>query len=150
MPRSLFQTGGNVEAIRAFNRFYTQKMGFTSQVLSDGYCLTEVRILSEIFRNKSTTAVAISQDAAIDAGYLSRMIKRLERKGLIKRKPMKSDARVRELTLTEDGVRVYTSIAKKIENTIGQMLAVLTAEEQRRLLDAMDEIQRLLKTPNAM
>ena len=75
------------------------------------------------------------------------MIKRLERKGLIERKKLKSDARVRELTLTEEGARVYTTIAKKIEDTIAQMLAVLTAEEQRRLLDAMDEIQRLLKTP---
>lgn len=145
MPRSLFQTGGNVEAIRAFNRFYTQRMGFTSQLLSDGFCLTEVRILSEIYRNKSTTAVNICKEAGIDAGYLSRMINRLERKGLIKRKPSKLDARVRELSLSAEGERVYTTIAKKIESTIAEMLAALTADEQRRLLDAMDEIQRLLK-----
>ena len=147
MPRALLQKDGKVEEIRAFNRFYAERMGFMSEVLSDEFCLTELRVLAEIYLQKSTSATNISHETGIDTGYLSRILKRLERKGLVKRKALVRDGRVRELTLSAEGLRIYTSIAQKMAETIDQLLTRLTEDEQRRLLGAMDEIQRLLKKP---
>src|SRR5256885_7861990 len=93
-----------VDAVRAFNRFYTRVIG----VLDDGllrtdYSLTEARVLYELAQTGSLEVGTLRDLVAIDAGYLSRILARFEEKGLVRRGPSAQDARRRVVRLTARG-----------------------------------------------
>src|SRR3954468_9808022 len=69
-----------IAAIRAFNRFYTSRIG----VLRDGllateHALPEARVLFELGQAPDGTDVAdLRRTLELDAGYLSRLLARME------------------------------------------------------------------------
>src|SRR3954464_2101730 len=83
-----------VAAVRSFNRFYTQHLG----VLRDGwldspFSLTEARVLYEIKQRYRATATDIGRDLGLDPGYLSRILRRFHKSGLIRKDVSVDDAR---------------------------------------------------------
>ncbi|HJX86808.1 MAG TPA: helix-turn-helix domain-containing protein, partial [Gemmatimonadales bacterium] len=73
-----------VAAVRRFNRFYTRQMGLLDDgLLHSPYSLTEVRVLYEIAHRTAPTASAIGQGLGLDPGYLSRLLQRLRKAGLV-------------------------------------------------------------------
>lgn len=65
--------------MRDFNRYYTNVLGLLDQhILGSSYSLSEARVLHEIGRTQPCTAAALAGTLHIDAGYLSRMLKRFE------------------------------------------------------------------------
>src|SRR5580693_3737615 len=92
----------HVEFVRSFNRFYTRQLGLLEQgMLGSELNLTELRVLYELCHRSSATASGIAADLGLDAGYLSRLLQRFERRRYIKRARSASDGRERMLALTE-------------------------------------------------
>ncbi|HEU5154854.1 MAG TPA: MarR family transcriptional regulator, partial [Gemmatimonadales bacterium] len=90
-----------IEAIRRFNRFYTRRIGVLNQGLLDSpFSLAEVRLMYELASRESSTPTELGRALEIDAGYLSRLLRGLERRGLIVRLPSPGDRRQRRLRLT--------------------------------------------------
>src|SRR2546423_6791600 len=103
--------GARVAAVRAFNRFYTARIG----VLGDGhlrtpYSLTEARVLFELGRHEAVDAADLRARMGLDAGYLSRLATRLEERRLVERARSPRDARRQRLTLTEQGRAAYAEL----------------------------------------
>jgi len=82
-----------VAMVRRFNRFYTRQIGVLRRTFLDSsYSLAEARVLYEIASGGAPTASAIGRALDLDAGYLSRVLRAFEKRGLIERKISARDA----------------------------------------------------------
>jgi DNA-binding MarR family transcriptional regulator len=98
-----------VAAVRGFNRFYTKQIGVLQEgLLSSPYSLTEVRVLYELARRKGVAAAEIGKELGLDKGYLSRLLLKLKKGGLVDAKPSKADARQSLLSLTKKGHSAFS------------------------------------------
>ena len=83
-----------VAAVRRFNRFYTRQIGVLRKTYLDSpYSLGEMRVLYELAHGDQLTASDIGRALDLDAGYLSRLLRNFEKRGLISRTPSAQDAR---------------------------------------------------------
>src|SRR5882757_9524135 len=93
--------GGQIAAARAFNRFYTRKLGFLDQqLLKSPFSLSEARVLYELAHRDDLAAKETGIELGLDPGYLSRLMQNFDETGLISRKPLPSDRRQYRLSLT--------------------------------------------------
>src|SRR5215212_6024998 len=134
-----------VGAVRRFNRFWTRQIG----VLREGYLesefsLAEVRVLYELANREETTAGELGEELGLDAGYLSRILRGFENRGLIHKRPSEADGRRRLLRLTERGRKVFAPLDARSRSEIGAMLGGMSIAGQERLVKAMRAIERLL------
>src|SRR5215470_7883186 len=125
-------------AMRRFNRFYTRQIG----LLEDGYLqssfsLPEVRVLYELAHRDGPTAVELSRDLGLDAGYLSRILRAFEKRRFISRTRSAADGRQSHLTLTARGRAAFGPLEQRSHEEIRAILTRLPASEQARLIEAM-------------
>src|SRR5258708_5085373 len=93
-----------ITAVRAFNRFYTRKLGVLDQHLAKtSFSLSEARVLYELAHREDLSAKEIGSELGLDAGYLSRILQNFDDGGLITRKPLPADRRQYRLALTAKG-----------------------------------------------
>ena len=77
---------GRIAALRHFNRLYTRRIGvLAAGHLDSDFSLAETRVLYEVAHRDDLTAASMSKELGLDAGYLSRMLRSLEKRRLIKR-----------------------------------------------------------------
>jgi len=134
-----------VDRIRRFNRFYTRQIGLLNEGLLDSeYSLTEVRVLYELAYRGPLTAAALGQDLGLDAGYLSRILRRFESRGLIDRSRSAEDRRQVLVSLTDAGRTTFRPLDRASAAQVAAMLSGLSASERESLLQAMSTIERLL------
>jgi DNA-binding MarR family transcriptional regulator/GNAT superfamily N-acetyltransferase len=134
-----------VAAVRRFNRFYTRQIG----VLDEGYLhspfsLAEARVLYELAHHQQTTATEIGSQLGLDAGYLSRILRGFEQRGLIDKQPSATDGRQSILRITEAGQAAFATLNTRSHDEIAALLGQLSASDQARLVEAMDLIEGLL------
>jgi DNA-binding MarR family transcriptional regulator/GNAT superfamily N-acetyltransferase len=135
-----------VAAIRRFNRFYTRRIGVLQEgLLHSPFSLAEVRVLYELAHREAPTAGELARDLALDSGYLSRMLKRLERQGLVGRRRSTTDARTRPLKLTARGRTALAPLERRSQQQVAAMLAPLSGSERARLAGAMAAIEQVLE-----
>ncbi|MBL8671969.1 MAG: GNAT family N-acetyltransferase, partial [Alphaproteobacteria bacterium] len=134
-----------IEAVRRFSRFYTRRIGVLHEgLLGSPFSLTEGRIIWELANREQATARALGADLGLDAGYLSRILRGLEGRGVIKRRPSATDARSAVITLTPAGEAAFAALNAQSRAEIGEMLASLDAADQGRIVEAMRVIESLL------
>jgi DNA-binding MarR family transcriptional regulator/GNAT superfamily N-acetyltransferase len=134
-----------VAGIRKFNRFYTQQIGVLNRdFLETPFSLAEGRVLYELYYRERTTATAIGQELGLDAGYLSRILRGFERKGLLEKEPSTTDARQTYLHLSKVGRRSFEEIEARQRVAVVEMLTRLPDSDRPQLIGAMHKIERLL------
>jgi DNA-binding MarR family transcriptional regulator/N-acetylglutamate synthase-like GNAT family acetyltransferase len=137
-----------VARVRRFNRFYTRQIGALNRGFLDSeFSLTDVRVLYELRHHDELTASMLGQDLALDAAYLSRILREFERRGLLVKSPSKSDRRRTHLRLSAKGRRVFDAIETRQHVVVADMLHGLPNDDQRQVVESMLEIERLLDGP---
>jgi DNA-binding MarR family transcriptional regulator/GNAT superfamily N-acetyltransferase len=137
-----------IAAIRRFNRFYTVKLGVLSEhFLNTPFSLTEARVLQALSHRDGATATWLGRELDLDAGYLSRVLRDFERKGLIIRYQSSQDGRQTLISLTEAGRDAFEPLDRASRTSVGQMLSPLSEADQGRLVGAMRQIAGLLGEP---
>jgi DNA-binding MarR family transcriptional regulator/GNAT superfamily N-acetyltransferase len=136
---------GQIAAVRAFNRFYTRKLGvLDQQLLKSPFSLSEARVLYELAHHDDLAAKEIGTELGLDPGYLSRIIQHFDEDGLITRKPLPSDRRQYRLSLTAKGRQAFAKLDRSSHDDVADMLATLPGGDGQRLVGAMAAIERLL------
>jgi DNA-binding MarR family transcriptional regulator/GNAT superfamily N-acetyltransferase len=139
LPETLEERIG---AVRHFNRFFTRQIGVLREgLLHSPYSLTEARILFELAQCHDLTASDLCRELGLDAGYLSRILTRLEQQGLIEKVRSETDGRQRYLRLTPEGEKAFAFLDKRSRDEVAELLNNLSEGDQQRLLKAMDTIK---------
>lgn len=137
-----------VARVRAFNRFYTSHLGVLQEgFLRTPYSLAESRVLFELAQRDATPLTELRRDLDIDAGYMTRILSRLEADGLVARHRATSDGRRQVVRLSRRGRRVFETLDRRSAADVGAVLSELSEQERRRLLTAMTTIRTLLGDP---
>jgi DNA-binding MarR family transcriptional regulator/predicted N-acetyltransferase YhbS len=135
----------DVAAIRAFNRFYTARVGaLRDGLLATAHPLPEARVLYELGQREQTDAGALRRTLELDAGYLSRLLGRLEEQGLVARERSPADARRQVVALTKQGQAAYATLDERSAAEIATILDGLPARDRARLRAAMDTVREVL------
>lgn len=135
----------HIASVRAFNRFYTRQIGLLSHSLLDtAFTLTESRVLYELAHRDGLTAKVLGHELGIDAGYLSRILKKFHSQGLLTRKASPSDARQSVLTMTDAGRDAFLLLKQAACDDASKVLSELQPDERGRLVSSMDTISELL------
>ncbi|HEX6137728.1 MAG TPA: helix-turn-helix domain-containing GNAT family N-acetyltransferase [Casimicrobiaceae bacterium] len=134
-----------IAAVRHFNRFYTRAIGVPDEgLLASPFSLAEVRVLYEIVHRPGLTARDLARELSLDSGYVSRILQRFGKRGLVHRGTSAADARQRPLTLTVAGRRAFAPLDRRSQQAVAAVLAPLRENDRARLVGAMHVIERLL------
>jgi DNA-binding MarR family transcriptional regulator/GNAT superfamily N-acetyltransferase len=133
-----------VPQVRSFNRTVTHQIGALAQrFLGRKRPLGASRVLFEI----GGQGIEIRQLRArldLDSGYASRLLRGLEREGLVRTGPASRDSRVRVARLTAAGLRELAVLDRLSDRAARELLERLPASQRTALTAAMGSVERLL------
>lgn len=132
-----------VTEIRGFNRFYTNILGLLDQhIIDSGYSLTEARILFEIGKTDTCTANQLCSALDIERSYMSKIINKFEKKGLISRNICDTDNRNIEIHMTEKGTSVFHELNNRANKQIENLISKLNAEDCEKLVNSIRAVKK--------
>ncbi len=134
-----------IHAVRRFNRFYTNILGLLNHhLLSSDYSLPEARVLFELYNSRDITSRKLTEELKIDPGYLSRILKRLEKQGLLCRAKSAEDGRAYPINLTDKGMETFRELDGLSDKQIGGLMANLDKDRRERLMSGMRNVEGAL------
>lgn len=135
-----------VNTLRDFNRFYTTVLGVVNNhILESDYSLTEARIIYEVNEQEGITARAIKEKLQIDEGYMSRMVAKLVKQGILKKNQSKEDKRIFGLALTAKGRQIAADINRQSDEQVKSLVKHLDPREREQLTGLIMQVKQLLE-----
>ncbi len=136
----------HIDTVRRFNRFYTKQIGVLHEhLLESPFSLAEARVIYELAHHDHTTAKGLGNELGLDAGYLSRMLRGFQKRGLIDAKRSETDGRQTLLRLSARGQTAFAKLNRDSGADVGAMLRQLPEDAQRRLVTAMQTMEGILR-----
>ncbi len=146
-PNRLVTSALSSEAanFRRFNRMYTRLIGTLNEgLLNSEYSLAEARVLYELATRTSPKAGEIAEDLGMDPAYLSRMLAKFERDGILRRKTSQADGRYADLKLTAPGKAAFKKLNKLSQEQACTTLQALPPTARIELIECMRSIEGIL------
>jgi DNA-binding MarR family transcriptional regulator/predicted N-acetyltransferase YhbS len=135
----------SISAVRQFNRVFTRQIGVLREgLLHSPYSLTEARIIFELAHRSDLTASDLGNELGLDAGYLSRILNKLEQQDLIEKARSDKDGRQRLINLTTEGRNAFSLLDSRSNDEVSEMLGELSDNDRIRLVEAMRTIEGIL------
>lgn len=133
-----------VASIRAFNRFYTERIGaLDDRFLGQDRPLGEARLLFEI-GHAGASVSDLRDRLGLDSGYVSRLLRQLEGDGLVSTEPDPLDGRRRIARLTATGSVEWDTLDRLSDHQVETMLAPLGERRGAELAEALGRAGRLI------
>ncbi|MDP7315974.1 MAG: bifunctional helix-turn-helix transcriptional regulator/GNAT family N-acetyltransferase [Pseudomonadales bacterium] len=135
----------HIAAVRNFSRFYTRQIRLMCMDLRHSkYSLTEARIVFELAHRTNLTASDLCRELDLDAGYLSRILNKLEQQNLIEKSRSDEDGRQRLIKLTHEGQKAFELLDQRSNDEVSEILSKLSSGDRVNLVDAMATIEGIL------
>jgi DNA-binding MarR family transcriptional regulator/ribosomal protein S18 acetylase RimI-like enzyme len=129
-------------ALRRFARFFGQRLGaLEAAPAGSSYSATEVRVLHELAQYEHRTVTALSRSLGLDAGYLSRVLRRLETTGIVARSADSADSRQQPMSLTDAGRAEVATVESITTARYAALVRMLPSHVHAPILDAMERIE---------
>ena len=136
-----------VARVRAFNRFYTRVIGVLhAKLVGSPFSLAEARLLFELAQ-RDHEGSELRRILELDAGYLSRILSRLESAGLVQRQQSPADGRRQVLGLTGAGRAAFDDLDQRQASSVNELLASLSPAQLDSLTSAMATIESIIGEP---
>jgi DNA-binding MarR family transcriptional regulator/N-acetylglutamate synthase-like GNAT family acetyltransferase len=133
-----------IAELRRFNRWWTHRIGaLDAKHLGTDFSLVESRVLYELAHRDRPTASDLASALDLDAGYLSRILQRFRKDGLLERAASDTDSRRQHLDLTERGRDAFAPLDLRARDAMASLLAPLGADGRERLRGALRELEHL-------
>jgi DNA-binding MarR family transcriptional regulator/GNAT superfamily N-acetyltransferase len=129
-------------AFRRFNRAYTRFLGtLDDHYLRTEYSLAEGRVLYELATRPRPQAKEIAEVLGLDPGYLSRILRKFERAGLVARATARDDKRAADLRLTARGRAAIRTLNVRADKQARAVLGNLSANQRTKFASALSTIE---------
>ena len=125
----------SARAHRLFARAYAERAGLS---------VPEWQVLSVLARSGDLCATDVARQAAMDKVKVSRAVRSLIERRLLRRAEDRRDRRVRRLAITPLGRRVQAGVTPLAHALESEMLGPLSAEDRDRLRAALSRLDRHL------
>lgn len=133
-----------IEQVRSFNRTMTERIGvLNDHFLGRNHPLGEARLLWEI-GEEGASVRELRRRLSLDSAYVSRLLRSLEKQGLIVVRASEDDGRVRLVQLTEAGLRERAELDLRSDAFALSLLEPLSESQRVKLAAAMAQVERLL------
>lgn len=138
-----------IAALRRFNRAWSQRLGvLDDSFLGSGRPLGPSRVLFEIGPG-GVGVRELRERLGLDAGYLSRLLRGLEREGLVATVSDATDARRRLATLTAEGLAAWRELEERSDEIAERIVAPLSPARRTQLADALRLADGLVRSATA-
>ena len=135
----------SIAQIRRFNRTVAEGIGaLDERFLGRGRPLAESRLLWEIGPDGADVR-ELRARLDLDSGYLSRLLRSLERQRLVRVRVGEGDRRMRRAELTATGRKERAELDKRSDAVALRVLEPLSDRQRATLLGAAAEVERLLQ-----
>lgn len=142
MPPARPAPAPSTAAFRSFNRAYTRFLGtLNDHYLNTEYSLAEGRVLYELATQPRGQAKAIAEVLGLDPGYLSRILRKFERAGLVARTIARDDRRATDLRLTARGRAAIRTLNLCADKQARSVLGNLSTDQRAKLANALSTIE---------
>ena len=136
---SMSVADAEVDALRAFNRYYTRRIGVLEDgLLGTAHPLPRARVLYELGKRRGGADTSeLRRELGLDAGYLSRLVSGLEQDGLVARDRDPGDGRRQRVRLTATGEAAFADLDARSAGANRELLNGVPAPARRRLAAAL-------------
>lgn len=135
----------DIQAIKKFNRFYVKEMGiFNLYADKSSYSATEAMFLFEIYNTPKCTVSYLAKEFVFDKGYVSRIIKNFEKKGIVRKIASEEDGRIYFIEITDKGGDDLNFLQVRANEKVEETIEGLEKEDVEELIRAMERIEELL------
>ncbi|CAJ1190698.1 hypothetical protein CPR19092_LGOLGGFK_01347 [Companilactobacillus paralimentarius] len=136
----------DIEKIRDFNRFYANYFNRFEKELYQGFpSMNEARVMAFLHFHQSSTATDIQNELGFDKGQLSKMLTKLEKKGILKRTLNPEDRRHYLLDLTSTGEELHKELADKARDYLKNIFKDYTPSVLEIIANDVSEAQMLFQ-----
>ncbi|GEO46161.1 bifunctional helix-turn-helix transcriptional regulator/GNAT family N-acetyltransferase [Companilactobacillus kimchii] len=136
----------DIERIRDFNRFYANYFNRFEKELYQGFpSMNEARVIAFLYFHHSSTATDIQNELCFDKGQLSKMLTKLEKKGILKRTLNPEDRRHYLLDLTDSGEDLHKELADKASSYLKNVFKDYTPSILKIFANDVSETQTLFQ-----
>jgi DNA-binding MarR family transcriptional regulator/GNAT superfamily N-acetyltransferase len=124
---------------------YTRYIGTLNEgFLNSEFSLAETRILYELANRPQPAASEIAEALGLDPGYMSRVLRKFEQRGILSRRVSQQDGRSATLKLTARGTAAFRKLNASSEEQAEKILAGVAPASRNELLRSMQSIEKIL------
>jgi DNA-binding MarR family transcriptional regulator/GNAT superfamily N-acetyltransferase len=134
-----------VASFRQFNRNYTRFLGtLNDRYLHTDFSLAEGRVLYELATRANLQAKEVAETLGLDAGYLSRILSKFKKAGLVSRTTARDDRRASILQITGRGRAVVRTLNLRASQQAAAVLKKLSAHQRVEFSRALNTVEQIV------